>query len=75
MDKKTINRFNGVVLQTYGGMDGPPRLKITDTFIETPKKSEIITSDAAVFTMTIEWTHAEKFLEHRSIKNDTIELL
>mmetsp|Transcript_12412 Transcript_12412/g.17854 ORF Transcript_12412/g.17854 Transcript_12412/m.17854 type:complete len:630 (-) Transcript_12412:10-1899(-) len=65
MDKKTINWFNGVVLQTYGGMDGLPRLKITDTFIEMPEKSEIATLDAAVFTMTIERTHAEKFLEHK----------
>jgi hypothetical protein len=76
VEKKSINWFNGVLLQTYGGLEGLPRLKITDPTIlpeseeaaGTNKKDKVITAkDPVVLTLTIERTHAQKFLEHKLI--------
>jgi hypothetical protein len=74
VEKKSINWFNGVLLQTYGGLDGLPRLKITEPSIQpeaeeearTSEKDNVITAnDTVVLTLTIERTHAQKFLEHK----------
>lgn len=74
VEKKSINWFNGVLLQTYGGLEGLPRLKITEPSIQpeleeearTSEKDNVITAnDTVVLTLTIERTHAQKFLEHK----------
>jgi hypothetical protein len=76
VEKKSINWFNGVLLQTYGGLEGLPRLKITDPTIlseseeaaGTNEKDKVITGkDPVVLTLTIERTHAQKFFEHKLI--------
>lgn len=74
VDKKSINWFNGVLLETYGGIEGLPRLKITDPSIQSEKdetatpndeQGVIATKDTVVLSLTIERTHAQKFLEHK----------
>jgi hypothetical protein len=64
-DQKNVNWFNSVILKTYGGMEGLPRLKVSESLIETPGKNEIATGDVSVISLTIARTHAEKFTQHK----------
>jgi len=64
-EQKNVNWFNGVILQTYGGIEGLPRLKVSESLVETPGKAEIATGDVSVISLTISRTHAEKFTQHK----------
>lgn len=64
-DKKNVNWFNSVILKTYGGLEGLPRLKVKEKVIDTPEYPNIATGDTSVIGLTIERTHAEKFVQHK----------
>lgn len=53
-----IDWFEGVIMREYGCL---PRIKITETKIETPDEPEIATGDLCCIEVDIERTHAEKF--------------
>jgi hypothetical protein len=69
VEKKSIYWLNGVLLQTYGSLEGLPRLKITDPTIlleseeatGSNEKDKVITAKhPVVLTLTIERTHARR---------------
>lgn len=64
-DEKTLAWFKNVMIKTYGGEEGIPRVKVSELNIETPDEDEIATEDTCKLSIDIERPHAEAFTKQK----------
>lgn len=64
-DIKTLAWFENVMIRTYGGVEGIPRVNVSEINIETPDEDEIATEDTCKLSIDIERPHAEAFTKQK----------